>query len=273
MGSGTNRKAKIIGIPSGLKDLDNITGGFKDGSLIVVAGRPCMGKTTLAISIALNSAFVYEKKVAIFELEASAMSLILRMASTLSKVELGRIMKDSFGNKEEQDKVPKTINKLRRAPIYIDETPILTYAGMEAKIRKLKKEKGIDILIIDYLQLVEGEDSSMTNIQQCSKVLQSLKVLAKELNILVVVLSQINRMVENRKNKRPILTDLKKINRIEQYADIIILLYRDEIYNKNTKEKGIVEINIVNKSRHLGTAKLKFESKTASFVDISNISN
>ena len=266
----TNRATEITDISSGFKDLDSVTGGFQNGNLIIIAGRPGMGKTSLAINIALNYAFIYGKKVAILELEISAKNLISKMTSVLSRVEIEKIVKESFDSKEEQDIVSEAMNKLKQAPIYIYETSLLTYTDIEAKIRKFKKEKGIDLLIIDYLQLMESENSSISNNQQFSRILQSLKILAEELNIPVIALSQIDKAVENRKNKRPTLADLSKFGRIEQYADIIMLLYRDEMYNKNTKEKGMVEINIVNKSKHLGIAKLELESKTASFVDISN---
>lgn len=259
----------VIGIPSGFRDLDNVTGGFQNGSFIIIAGRPGMGKTSLAINIALNSALVYGKKVAIFELEVSAKNLISRMASVLLKVEVEKIVKNSFDSKEEQDKVSEAIKKLKRVPIYIDETPLLTFTDIRAKVRELKK-KGVDMIIIDYLQLMECENSNITKTQQLSKVLQTLKMLAEELNIPVIALSQINKAVESRKNKRPTLADLNKIGSVEQYADLIMLLYRDEIYNKNTKEKRIVEINIINKGKHFGTAKLEFESKTTSFMDLSN---
>ncbi len=259
----------ITGIPSGFRNLDNVMSGFQNGSLIIIAGRPGMGKTGLAINIALNSALIYAKRIAIFELEVSAKNLISRMASVLSGVEIEKIVKNSFDSKEEQDKVSEAIKKLKQVPIYIDETPLLRFTDIRAKVRGLKK-KGVDMIIIDYLQLMEDENSSINKTQQLSKVLQSLKMLAEELNVPVIALSQIDREIENRENKRPTLADLSKIGGIEQYADIVMLLYRDEIYNKNTKEKGIVEINIVNKDNHFGTAKLEFKSKIMSFMNISN---
>ncbi len=262
-------KKGITGIPSGFRDLDNVMGGFQNGSFIIIAGRPGMGKTSLAINIALNSALIYAKRIAIFELEVSAKNLISRMASMLSKVEIEKVMKNSFDSKEEQDKVSEVIKKLKQVPIYIDETPLLTFTDIRAKIRELKK-KGVDMIIIDYLQLIEDENSNTNRAQQLSKILQSLKMLTEELNITVIALSQIDREIENRENKRPTLADLSKISGVEQYADIVMLLYRDEVYSKNTKEKGIVEINIINKGKHFGTAKLEFESKTMSFMDLSN---
>ena len=264
-----NRKTIITGVPSGFKDLDNMTNGFQNGDLIIIAGRPGMGKTSLAINIALNAALDYGKKVGIFTLEVSAIQVVLKMVAAVSNVDLKKLRTGFFDSNDEWDRVVKAIDKLKYAPIYIDETSLLTSIDIRTKARKLKMEKDIDLLIIDYLQLIEGRNSSVNRVQQISEISRSLKILAKELGIPIIALSQLNRAVENREDKRPTPADLRESGSIEQDADIIMLLYRDEVYNKNTSEKGVAEINIA-KQRNgpQGVVKLQFESRIASFRNL-----
>ncbi len=263
-----NRKTVITGVPSGFKDLDSMTNGFQDGDLIVIAGRPGMGKTSLAVNIALNSSLSYGKKIGIFTLEMSARQLALKMIASLSGVDM-RKLRTGFFEGGEWDMVVKSIDKLKNAKIYIDETSLLTSIDIRTKARKLKMEKDIDMLIIDYLQLIEGKSSSVNRTQQISEISRSLKILAKELNIPVIALSQLNRAVESREDKRPTPADLRESGSIEQDADIIMLLYRDEVYNKNTKDSGVAEINIA-KQRNgpQGVVRLQFESRIATFRDL-----
>lgn len=264
-----NRKTIITGVPSGFKDLDGMTNGFQEGDLIVIAGRPGMGKTSLAVNIALNASLDYEKKVGIFTLEVSARQLVLKMIASLSNVDM-RKLRTGFFERDDWDRVVKAIDKLKNAKIYVDETSLLTSIDIRTKARKLKMEKDIDILIIDYLQLIEGKSASANRTQQISEISRSLKILAKELNIPVLALSQLNRAVESREDKRPTPADLRESGSIEQDADIIMLLYRDEVYNKNTTEKGVAEVNIA-KQRNgpQGVIKLQFESRIATFRDLS----
>ncbi len=263
-----NRKTIITGVPSGFKDLDNMTNGFQDGDLIVIAGRPGMGKTSLAINIALNAALDYEKKVAIFTLEVSAIQVVLKMIASLSKVDMKKLRTGFFDNSE-WNSVVKAIDKLKYAPIFIDETSLLTSIDIRTKARKLKMEKDIDLLIIDYLQLIEGRNSSVNRVQQISEISRALKILAKELSIPIIALSQLNRAVENREDKRPTPADLRESGSIEQDADIIMLLYRDEVYNKNTSDHGVAEINIA-KQRNgpQGVVRVQFENRIASFRNL-----
>ncbi len=263
-----NRKTVITGVPSGFKDLDSMTNGFQEGDLIVIAGRPGMGKTSLAVNIALNASLNYGRKIGIFTLEMSARQLALKMIASLSGVDM-RKLRTGFFEGGEWDMVVRAIDKLKNAKIYIDETSLLTSIDIRTKARKLKMEKDIDLLIIDYLQLIEGKSSSVNRTQQISEISRSLKILAKELNIPVIALSQLNRAVESREDKRPTPADLRESGSIEQDADIIMLLYRDEVYNKNTKEGGVAEINIA-KQRNgpQGVVKLQFESRIATFRDL-----
>ncbi len=263
-----NRKTVITGVPSGFKDLDSMTNGFQEGDLIVIAGRPGMGKTSLVVNIALNASLNYGRKIGIFTLEMSARQLALKMIASLSDVDM-RKLRTGFFEGGEWDMVVRAIDKLKNAKIYIDETSLLTSIDIRTKARKLKMEKDIDLLIIDYLQLIEGKSSSVNRTQQISEISRSLKILAKELNIPVIALSQLNRAVESREDKRPTPADLRESGSIEQDADIIMLLYRDEVYNKNTKEGGVAEINIA-KQRNgpQGVVKLQFESRIATFRDL-----
>ncbi len=264
-----NRKTVITGVPSGFKDLDSMTNGFQEGDLIVIAGRPGMGKTSLAVNIALNASLNYGRKIGVFTLEMSARQLALKMIASLSGVDM-RKLRTGFFEGGEWDMVVRAIDKLKNAKIYIDETSLLTSIDIRTKARKLKMEKDIDLLIIDYLQLIEGKSSSVNRTQQISEISRSLKILAKELNIPVIALSQLNRAVESREDKRPTPADLRESGSIEQDADIIMLLYRDEVYNKNTKEGGVAEINIA-KQRNgpQGVVKLQFENRIATFRDLS----
>ncbi len=264
-----NRKTIITGVPSGFKDLDNITNGFQDGDLIVIAGRPGMGKTSLAINIALNAALNYDKKVGIFTLEVPVLQVVLKMICSISKVDMKKLRIGFFENNDEWDSVVKAIDKLKYAPIFIDETSLLTSIDIRTKARKLKMEKDIDLLIIDYLQLISGRNSSVNRVQQISEISRALKILAKELSIPIIALSQLNRAVENREDKRPTPADLRESGSIEQDADIIMLLYRDEVYNKNTTEHGVAEINIAkHRNGPQGVVRLQFENKIASFRNL-----
>ncbi|WP_051904374.1 replicative DNA helicase [Hippea jasoniae] len=274
-----NRKSVITGVASGYPDLDRFTNGFQEGDLIIVAGRPGMGKTAFALNIAVNAALDHNKNIGIFSLEMSARQLVLRMISTLSKVDMYNL-RTGFLTDAEWAAVVKAIDKLKKAKIFIDDTSLLTSIDIRTKARKLKMEQNIDMLIIDYLQLVEGKNSSVNRTQQISEISRSLKILAKELNIPVMALSQLNRAVETREDKRPTPADLRESGSIEQDADVIMFIYRDEVYRREKAEKGVAEI-IIAKQRNgpQGTVKLQFDGKTTSFrslakdADTQNIYN
>ncbi|WP_025209197.1 replicative DNA helicase [Hippea sp. KM1] len=262
------RKSIITGIPSGFIDLDKMTNGFQEGDLIIVAGRPGMGKTSFALSIALNAALDYQKSVGIFSLEMSVRQLLLRMISSMSRVEMGKLRTGFFEN-DEWDRVVKTLDRLKYARIYMDDSSLLSSIDIRTKARKMKMEKNIDLLIVDYLQLIEGQSQITNRTQQISEISRSLKILAKELEIPVIALSQLNRAVESREDKRPTPADLRESGSIEQDADLVIFIYRDEVYNKNSPDKGKAEI-IIAKHRNgpQGTIKLQFEGKLAAFRNL-----
>ena len=263
-----DRKTVLTGVPSGFIDLDRMTNGFQEGDLIIIAGRPGMGKTSFALNVALNAALDYSKRIGIFSLEMSSRQLVMRMIATLSGVDMGKLRTGFFDN-EEWDRVVKALDKLKHTNIYIDDSSLITSIDIRTKARKLKMEKDIDLLIIDYLQLIEGKDSSVNRTQQISEISRALKILAKELNIPVIALSQLNRAVENREDKRPTPADLRESGSIEQDADLIIFIYRDEVYNKNSQDAGKAEI-IIAKQRNgpQGTVKLQFESRIATFRNL-----
>ncbi len=264
------RQTVLTGIPSGFNDLDRMTNGFQNGDLIIIAGRPSMGKTAFALSAAMNAAVEHSKKIGIFNLEMTARQLVLRMLSFLSGIGVSSL-RTGFINNEEMDRVVSALDKLKKVRIYIDDTSFLTVADIRTKARKMKIEKDIDMLVIDYLQLIQGAGSSSQNrTQEISEISRSLKILAKELDIPIISLSQLNRAVESRDDKRPMMADLRESGAIEQDADVIMFIYRDEVYNRNKEEnKGKAEI-IIGKQRNgpIGTIELQFEKKIAAFRNL-----
>ncbi len=264
------RQNILTGVPSGFNDLDRMTNGFQKGDLIIIAGRPGMGKTALAINAAVNAAVEYSKSIGIFSLEMTTQQIILRMLSSLSGVGVYNL-RTGFLNNEQWNRVIVALDKLKKVNIYIDDASLVTAADIRTKARKMKMERNIDMLIIDYLQLMHGRSSGFQNrVQEVSEISRSLKILAKELNIPIVALSQLNRGVELRDNKRPMVADLRESGSIEQDADVIILIYRDEVYNKNKKDnKGKAEI-IIGKQRNgpQGSIYLQFEKEIATFRNL-----
>jgi len=236
------KKADITGIPSGYTDLDRLTNGFQDSDLIIVAGRPGMGKTAFALNIALNAAYKFDKSVAIFSLEMSSNQLVQRLLATESKIEFSKLRSGRL-NMEEWNRLASVGGELNDLKLLIDDTPGISVMELRAKCRRLKKEHGLDMIIVDYLQLMSGGNSESRE-QQISEISRSLKSLAKELDIPVIALSQLNRSVENRSDKRPQPSDLRESGAIEQDADLIIFLYRDEVYHKDSKYQGLCEVII-----------------------------
>ncbi|MGA1862489.1 replicative DNA helicase [Deferribacter thermophilus] len=236
------KKADITGIPSGYTDLDRLTNGFQDSDLIIVAGRPGMGKTAFALNIALNAAYKFDKSVAIFSLEMSSNQLVQRLLATESKIEFSKLRSGRL-NMEEWNRLASVGGELNDLKLFIDDTPGISVMELRAKCRRLKKEHGLDMIIVDYLQLMSGGNSESRE-QQISEISRSLKSLAKELDIPVIALSQLNRSVENRSDKRPQPSDLRESGAIEQDADLIIFLYRDEVYHKDSKYQGLCEVII-----------------------------
>ena len=262
------KKGAFTGIPSGFSYLDNLLSGFQNSDLIVVAARPSMGKTALALNIARNCAVNYKHKVGIFSLEMSNQQLTERLITSEARVDshlvrTGRLPKSEWKN------LAKAAGTLSDAPIYIDDSGSINILELRAKARKLKNEKNIDLLIIDYMQLIDPARPLDSRTQEISTISRSLKSLAKELNIPVIVLSQLSRAVENRSEHRPILSDLRESGAIEQDADIVLFIYRKYVYSKDELDKGLAEI-IISKHRNgpIGHLDLAFFDTFARFDNL-----
>jgi len=260
----------LTGVPTGFQDLDELTAGLQPSDLVVIAGRPSMGKTSLALGIAQNAAIKFKHPIGVFSLEMSKEQLVLRMLSSEAAVDSHRLRIGKL-EKEEWWRLAEAAGKLEQAPIFIDDSGALTVQQMRGKARRLKAEKGLDLLVVDYLQLVQGRSDAESRQQEISDISRSLKALAKELQVPVVALSQLSRAVEARVDKRPVLADLRESGAIEQDADVVIFIYRDEVYNSDTDEKGMAHI-MVKKHRNgpTGDVKLTFLDKFAKFGDLSD---
>ncbi|MBN2397977.1 MAG: replicative DNA helicase, partial [Deltaproteobacteria bacterium] len=254
------KKTLITGISTGFQRVDEITSGLQNSDLIIVAGRPSMGKTAFALNIAQHAAIEDKVPVAIFSLEMSKEQLALRMLSSDGKVDSQKIRRGFVGEMD-WPKLVTAAGRLSEAPVFIDDTPAISVLEIKAKARRLKAESGLDLIIVDYLQLMRGRDPSVPREQEISEISRSLKSLAKELDVPVIALSQLNRQVESRTDKRPQLADLRESGAIEQDADVIMFIYRDEVYNKSedNPEKGKAEIRI-EKQRNgpIGVANVTF---------------
>lgn len=267
-----NRAEGVVlpGIPCGFYDLDAMTQGFQRSDLIITAGRPSMGKTSFVLNIARNIAGGRSKMpVAVFSLEMSKEQLVYRLLSSESKIESGRLRSGRI-SQHEWGPLGHAISNLSQLPIFIDDTPNISVNEMRSKARRLQAEQGgaIGLILVDYLQLMEGSGSE-NRVQELSRVTRSLKGLARELNVPVMALSQLSRGVEARTNKRPMMSDLRESGSIEQDADLIIMLYRDEYYNPDTPDRGIAEI-IITKHRNgpVGTVKMLFDPQFTQFRNL-----
>lgn len=244
-----NQKQAITGIPTGFADLDYKTSGLHNSDLILIAARPAMGKSAFVLNIATHAAVNANVPVAIFNLEMSKEQLVNRMLCSEAMVDSSKVR---TGKIEEDDwvKLATALGPLSEAPIYIDDTPGISITEIRAKCRKLKMEKNIGLVIIDYLQLVQGSSKrNSSREQEISEISRSLKILAKEINVPVIALSQLSRAAEQRQDHRPMLSDLRESGAIEQDADIVMFLYRDDYYNENSEKKNIAEVII---SKHRG---------------------
>ena len=265
-----NQKQHITGVPTQFYDLDHKTAGLHRSELILVAARPAMGKTAFALNIATNAALRAKVPVAIFSLEMSKDQLVNRMLCSEAMVDSNKVR---TGKLDEEDwvKLAEAIGPLSEAGIYIDDTPGISIMEIRTKCRKLKMEKNIGLVVIDYLQLIAGSNrrSGGSREQEISEISRSLKILAKELNVPVIALSQLSRAVEQREDHRPMLSDLRESGAIEQDADIVMFLYRDDYYNKESAEKDIAEV-IIAKQRggSTGTVKLYWMGNYTKFVNI-----
>ena len=264
-----NRKQHITGVPSGFIDLDYRTAGFHGSELILIAARPAMGKTAFALNIATNAVLRANVPVAVFSLEMSKEQLVNRILSSESMVDSNKIR---TGKLEEDDwtKLAEAIGPLSEGEMYIDDTPGINIMEIRDKCRKLKIEKNIGLVVIDYLQLIQGSGKrNGSREQEISEISRSLKILAKELNVPVIALSQLSRAAEQRPDHRPMLSDLRESGAIEQDADIVMFLYRDDYYNPDTDKKGIAEVIIAkHRGGSTGTVDLRWLGNYTKFVNL-----
>ncbi len=263
-----NSKSYITGIPTGFTDLDLKTAGLQNSDLILIAARPGMGKTAMALNIAQYAAVQKHVPVAIFNLEMSKDQLVNRMLSSEVMVDSQKMR---TGKLEDDDwnKIAQALAPLSEAPIYIDDTPGISVMDIRAKCRRLKLEKNLGLVVIDYLQLMQGRGRSENRQQEVSEISRSLKILAKELNVPVVTMSQLSRGPESRNDHRPMLSDLRESGAIEQDADIVMFLYRDDYYNAETEKKNIAEV-IIAKHRNgsTGTIELRWFGEYTKFANL-----
>ncbi len=264
-----NRKQHITGVPSGFTELDYKTAGFHGSDLVLIAARPAMGKSAFALNIATNAAVRANVPVVIFSLEMSKEQMVNRILCSEAMVDSNKVR---TGKLEEDDwtKLAGSIGPLSDADIYIDDTPGISVMEIRAKCRKLKLEKNIGMVVIDYLQLVQGSNKrNGSREQEISEISRSLKILAKELNVPVIALSQLSRAVEQRPDHRPMLSDLRESGAIEQDADIVMFLYRDDYYNKDSEKKDIAEVIIAkHRGGSLGTVELLWLGSYTKFVNL-----
>ncbi len=259
----------LPGVSCGFYDLDAMTQGFQRSDLIIAAGRPAMGKTSFVLNIARNIASFHKLPVAVFSLEMSKSQLVYRLLSSEVQIESGRLRAGRVAQ-HEWEPLGHAISALSQLPVFIDDTPNISVTEMRSKARRLQAENGgaLGLILIDYLQLMEGSGSE-NRVQELSKVTRSLKGLARELNAPIIALSQLSRGVEARTNKRPMMSDLRESGSIEQDADLIMMLYREEYYDPDTPDRGIAEV-IVTKHRNgpTGTVKLLFEPQYTRFRNL-----
>ncbi|MDM9379265.1 replicative DNA helicase [Chlorogloeopsis sp. ULAP01] len=263
----------LPGIPCGFYDLDAMTSGFQPSDLIIVAGRPSMGKTAFCLNLAYNVAALYKLPVAIFSLEMSKEQLVQRLLASEAEIESGYLRSGRI-SQSQWEPLSRAIGMLSEMPIFIDDTPNITVTEMRSQARRLQAEVGtnLGLIVIDYLQLMEGAGDN--RVQELSRITRKIKGLARELSVPVIALSQLSRGVEARTNKRPMLSDLRESGSIEQDADLVIMLYRDEYYNPDTPERGIAEV-VIAKHRNgpTGTVKLLFDPQFTKFKNLAKPSN
>ena len=264
----------ITGLSSGFKDLDDMTSGFQDGDLVIVAGRPSMGKTTFAMNVAEHAAIKTEKPVLIFSMEMPGEALAMRFMSSLGRIDQHKVRTGKLADAD-WDRLQSAVGLLSPAPMFIDDTPALSPAEIRARARRVARAHGqLGVIIIDYMQLMQIPGFKENRTTEITEISRSLKALAKELKTPVVALSQLNRGLEQRNDKRPIMSDLRESGAIEQDADLILFIYRDEVYNEDSPDQGIAEI-IIGKQRNgpIGKVRLTFLGKYTRFENFTNSNN
>ncbi|HSW51595.1 MAG TPA: replicative DNA helicase [Sulfuricaulis sp.] len=252
-------KSSITGVATGYTDLDDMTSGLQPSDLVIIAGRPSMGKTSLAMNIAENAAVGHKIPVAVFSMEMPGTQLALRMMASLGRINAHRVRTGKLDD-DDWPRLTSAVSLLNEAPIFIDDSPGLTPMELRARARRLKRENGLGMIIVDYLQLMQSTERNEENrATEISNITRALKGLAKELDVPVIAMSQLNRSVESRTDKRPVMSDLRESGAIEQDADVILFIYRDEVYNKDSPVKGTADI-IIAKQRNgpIGEVRLTF---------------
>lgn len=261
-------KAGLTGLPTGFRDLDHMTSGLQPSDLILVAARPSMGKTAFTLNIAQNVGVRQHKTVAFFSLEMSQEQLVQRLLCQIAHIDSQKLRTGQLNSDEEWTRLTDACDKLYESPIYIDDTPGISVAEMRSKARRLKSEHGLDLIIVDYLQLMQGRNAESRQ-QEISEISRSLKALARELKVPLIALSQLSRSVESRQDKRPMLSDLRESGALEQDADIVSFLYREDYYDKETENQHITEV-ILAKHRNgpVGSVKLYFKNEFTLFLNL-----
>jgi replicative DNA helicase len=263
-------RSPITGLPTGFNDLDYKTAGLQAGDLIIIAARPSMGKTALSLNIAEYAAIKTGKAAAVFSMEMSSSQLAFRLISSLGRINQQHLRTGELAD-EEWPRVTSAITMLSEAKIFIDDTPSLSPLELRARARRLKREHDLGLIVVDYLQLMQVPGNKENRATEISEISRSLKALARELGVPVIALSQLNRSLEQRTDKRPVMADLRESGAIEQDADVIVFIYRDEYYNPESNEKGVAEI-IIGKQRNgpTGTVKLTFLGQYTRFENFAN---
>src|SRR5699024_1760954 len=259
----------LSGLPTGLNEFDKMTNGMQPSDLLILAGRPSMGKTSLAMNIVENVAIKEKVPVAVFSLEMSSEQLVLRMISSWGRVDQSRLRSGRL-TEEDWPKITSAIGIMNEnAHLFIDDTPGLSPSEMRARARRLKREHDIGLIVVDYLQLMSVPGTRENRTNEISEISRQLKAMAKELDVPVIALSQLNRQVESRDNKRPRMSDLRESGGIEQDADLIIFVYRDEVYNETNDDKGVAAV-VIGKQRNgpLGTARVAFLGHLTRFENL-----
>lgn len=261
-------KAGLTGLPTGFRDLDRMTSGLQPSDLILVAARPSMGKTAFTLNIAQNVGVRQHKTVAFFSLEMSQEQLVQRLLCQIAHIDSQKLRTGQLNSDEEWTRLTDACDKLYESPIYIDDTPGISVAEMRSKARRLKSEHGLELIIVDYLQLMQGRNAESRQ-QEISEISRSLKALARELKVPLIALSQLSRSVESRQDKRPMLSDLRESGALEQDADIVSFLYREDYYDKETENQHITEV-ILAKHRNgpVGSVKLYFKNEFTLFLNL-----
>jgi replicative DNA helicase len=252
------KKSPITGVATGFDDLDDKTAGLQPADLIIVAGRPSMGKSALAINIAEHAAIKDKLSVAVFSMEMPGEQLAMRMMSSLGRIDQHKVRTGKLSD-DDWPRLTSAVEILKDAKLVVDDTPALTPTELRSRCRRIFRDQGLDLVIVDYLQLMQVPGTVENRATEISEISRSLKAMAKELNVPVIALSQLNRSLEQRPNKRPVMSDLRESGAIEQDADVILFIYRDEVYDEDSADKGVAEI-IIGKQRNgpIGTVRLAF---------------